>query len=138
MTRMLLALPAVLFGAAVLATGAAEAQTYPDRPIRLIIPFTPGGGTDNLSRLVGNKLTEKNRWAVVMENKAGASGTIGVQDVAKAAPTGYELVQREGEPPPVGSIVELDGQGRWVVNRIGQSPLPQDRRPCAYLLPTTS
>ena len=53
-------------------------------------------------------------------------------------PTGYELVEREGEPPPVGSIVELDGQGRWVVNRIGQSPLPQDRRPCAYLLPTTS
>ena len=53
-------------------------------------------------------------------------------------PTGYELVEREGEPPSVGSIVELDGQERWVVNRIGQSPLPQDRRPCAYLLPTTS
>ena len=53
-------------------------------------------------------------------------------------PTGYELVDREGVPPPVGSIVELDGQGRWVVNRISQSPLPQDRRPCAYLLPATS
>ena len=45
--------------------------------------------------------------------------------------------RREGEPPSIGSVVELDGQGKWVVNRIGQSPLPQDRRPCAYLLPTT-
>ena len=49
-------------------------------------------------------------------------------------PTGYELLNREGEPPPVGSIVELEGQGRWVVNRVSASPLPQDRRPCAYLL----
>ncbi len=53
-------------------------------------------------------------------------------------PTGYELVNREGEPPAVGSLVELDGQGRWIVNRIGNSPLPQDRRRCAYLLPTPS
>ena len=52
-------------------------------------------------------------------------------------PTGYELLNREGEPPSVGSIVELEGQGRWVVNRIGASPLPQDRRRCAYLLPTS-
>jgi hypothetical protein len=53
-------------------------------------------------------------------------------------PTGYELLNREGDPPPVGSIVEIEGQGRWVVNRIGASPLPQDRRRCAYLLPTSS
>jgi tripartite-type tricarboxylate transporter receptor subunit TctC len=97
MIRMLLALPAVVLGTAMLATGAAEAQTYPDRPIRLIIPFTPGGGTDNLSRLVGNKLTEKNKWTVVMENKAGASGTIGVQEVSKASPTGYELVMGQAD-----------------------------------------
>jgi hypothetical protein len=48
-------------------------------------------------------------------------------------PTGYELVEREGEPPAVGSIVDLDGQGRWIVSRVGPSPLPQDRRRCAYL-----
>jgi hypothetical protein len=53
-------------------------------------------------------------------------------------PTGYELRDREGEPPAVGSTVELDGEGSWVVNRISQSPLPQDRRPCAYLLPASS
>jgi len=97
MIRMLLALPAVLLGTGMLATGAAQAQTYPDRPIRLIIPFTPGGGTDNLSRLVGNKLAEKNKWTIVMENKAGASGTIGILDAAKAAPTGYDLVMGQAD-----------------------------------------
>ena len=97
MIRMLLALPAVFLGTVMLATGAAQAQTYPDRPIRLIIPFTPGGGTDNLSRLVGSKLAEKNKWTIVMENKAGASGTIGIQDVAKAAPTGYDLVMGQAD-----------------------------------------
>jgi hypothetical protein len=53
-------------------------------------------------------------------------------------PTGYELVEREGEPPAVGSLVDLDGQGQWFVSRIGPSPLPQDRRPCAYLQQTPS
>jgi hypothetical protein len=53
-------------------------------------------------------------------------------------PTGYELLARAGETPAVGSVVELDGQVRFFVSRIGPSPLPQDRRPCAYLQPTPS
>ncbi|MGH2922237.1 MAG: hypothetical protein ACRDKU_09245 [Gaiellaceae bacterium] len=53
-------------------------------------------------------------------------------------PTGYELMAREGDPPAVGSVVELDGQGRFFVSRISPSPLPADKRPCAYLQPTTS
>jgi hypothetical protein len=48
-------------------------------------------------------------------------------------PTGYELVAREGEPPAVGSMVELDGVGHYVVSRVSPSPLPADKRPCAYL-----
>lgn len=48
-------------------------------------------------------------------------------------PTGYELMAREGEPPAIGSTVELDGVGRYLVSRISPSPLPQDKRPCAYL-----
>ena len=88
---------AILLGTAVLATGAAQAQSYPERPIRLIIPFTPGGGTDNLSRLVGNKLAEKNQWTIVMENKAGASGTIGIAEAVKAQPTGYEIVMGQAD-----------------------------------------
>lgn len=48
-------------------------------------------------------------------------------------PTGYELLAREGEPPAIGSTLELDGVGRFVVSRISPSPLPSDKRPCAYL-----
>lgn len=48
-------------------------------------------------------------------------------------PTGYELRERDGEPPSVGDTVELDGEGTFFVSRIGPSPRPQDPRPCAYL-----
>jgi hypothetical protein len=48
-------------------------------------------------------------------------------------PTGYELMPRQGEPPAVGSTVELDGVGSYLVSRVSPSPLPQDKRPCAYL-----
>jgi hypothetical protein len=53
-------------------------------------------------------------------------------------PTGYELVVREGEPPGVGSLVELDGVGQCFVSRVSPSPLPADKRPCAYLQSTPS
>jgi hypothetical protein len=48
-------------------------------------------------------------------------------------PTGYELAEREGEPPASGEEIELDGEGRFVVVKVASSPLPQDVRPCAYL-----
>ena len=62
---------------------AAQAQTYPDKPIRMIIPFPPGGGTDILGRLVAQKLTEANKWTIVPDNKAGAGGTLGITEAAK-------------------------------------------------------
>ncbi len=71
---------------------AAHAQTFPSKPIRLIVPFPPGGGTDILSRLVANKLTEVSKWTVVADNRAGAGGTIGIAEAARMAPTGYEMV----------------------------------------------
>ncbi len=80
-----------------IAPAPAAAQAYPDQPIRLVIPFTPGGGTDNLSRLVGNKLSEANRWTIVMENKAGASGTIGIAEAVKAKPDGYTIVMGQAD-----------------------------------------
>ncbi|BEP59645.1 tripartite tricarboxylate transporter substrate binding protein [Variovorax sp. V213] len=71
---------------------AAHAQAYPAKPVRMIVPFPPGGGTDILARLVAQKLTEANHWTVVPDNRAGAGGTIGIAEAARAAPTGYDIV----------------------------------------------
>ncbi|MPS27711.1 tripartite tricarboxylate transporter substrate binding protein [Pigmentiphaga sp.] len=76
---------------ALAATGA-HAQAYPSKPIRLLIPFPPGGGTDILSRLIATRLGEAEKWTVVSENRAGAGGTIGIAAAVRAAPTGYEMV----------------------------------------------
>ncbi|HSV60153.1 MAG TPA: tripartite tricarboxylate transporter substrate binding protein [Variovorax sp.] len=71
----------------------AHAQaSYPTKPVRLIVPFPPGGGTDILSRLVATRLTESVKWTVVPDNRAGAGGTIGIAEAARAAPTGYDMV----------------------------------------------
>jgi len=86
---------ATVMACAVTASFTAAAQgpaDYPNKPIRMVIPFPPGGGTDILARVVANKLTEVTKWTVVPENKAGAGGTIGISDAVKAAPTGYDMV----------------------------------------------
>ena len=70
----------------------AQAQAFPAKPIRMIVPFPPGGGTDILSRLVASKLTEISKWTVIADNRAGAGGTIGITEAVRAAPTGYEMV----------------------------------------------
>ena len=70
----------------------ANAQTYPTKPVRLIVGFPPGGGTDVVSRVIAQKLTEWWGQAVTVENRAGATGTIGADSVAKAAPDGYTLL----------------------------------------------
>jgi len=72
--------------------GTATAQTYPQQPITVVVPFTPGGGTDFLARTVSNKLGEANKWTVVVENKAGAGGAIGISDAIRAEPNGYRIV----------------------------------------------
>jgi tripartite-type tricarboxylate transporter receptor subunit TctC len=63
------------------------AQTYPAKPIRLIVPFPPGGGTDSVSRVVAQELQKSTGWTVVVENKAGAGGMIGLQEAARARTT---------------------------------------------------
>ena len=71
---------------------AAPAQDYPAKPIRLIVPFPPGGGTDIAARTVANKLSETLRWTFVVENKPGAGGNLGVEQAVKSPPDGYTLV----------------------------------------------
>ena len=83
----LLAVFGILLGA-----DGALAQAYPSKPIRFVIPYPPGGPTDILGRAVAQALTESMGHTVVVENKPGASGMIGAEQVAKAAPDGYTIL----------------------------------------------
>lgn len=82
----------VIAGLALLNAAAGFAQAYPVKPIRIVSPYPPGGSTDIVARLVGPKLGASLGQAVVIENRAGASGMIGSDVVAKAAPDGYTLL----------------------------------------------
>ena len=96
--RQLLALSALAF-----ATGSQAQTPYPGtKPVRLIVPFPPGGGTDILARLIATKLTEIDHWTVVPDNRAGAGGTIGITEAVKAAPTGYDLVMGQKDNLVIG------------------------------------
>src|SRR5215211_2238807 len=78
--------------AAFTAISAAYAQTYPNKPVRLIIAFTPGSATDIVGRAVGEKLSAIWGQPVVAENRAGAGGSIGSNVVVQSAPDGYTLL----------------------------------------------
>src|SRR5262245_23665012 len=90
---------------------AAAAQTYPTRPVRLMVPFPPGGATDIVGRLVGAKMQEVWGQPVVIENKPGAGTVVGTEYVAKSAPDGYTL----------GFVVTA-----YVINQRLRSDLPSD------------
>ena len=77
---------------AVLMCSTATAEDYPNKPIRFVVPFPPGGSADILARTVGDKLAAALRQPVVVENKPGAGGIVGAETVAKSAPDGYTLL----------------------------------------------
>ena len=77
---------------ATLATAGPAAAEYPDRPIRIVVPYAPGGNTDVTARIISDKLREVLGITVLVENKPGASGMIGMDSVARAAPDGYTLL----------------------------------------------
>ncbi|WP_082621613.1 tripartite tricarboxylate transporter substrate binding protein [Bordetella sp. N] len=109
------ALPPGMRTAAAQAAPQAAAQgagKYPDHPIRLIVPFSPGGGNDNVARTVGRRLGEILGQAIVVENRAGAGGTVGAETVARAAPDGYTLF--------------LGGVGSHAINPNLRKNLPYD------------
>src|SRR4051794_41383917 len=90
--------------ALLLALCAPAAAEYPDKPVRLIIPFPPGGSNDVVGRLVANSLSEKLGHKVFVDNRGGAGGVVGTEAAAQAAPGGYTLLiisnAPAGEPPP--------------------------------------
>lgn len=73
-------------------TSTAFAQAWPNKPIRLVVPFPPGGGTDTIAREISHQVSLATGWNFVIDNKPGAGGNLGVDNVAKAAPDGYSLV----------------------------------------------
>src|SRR6185503_16948575 len=88
----------LLFLAALFVAGGVQAQAYPNRPVKVIIPWPPGQATDLAARIVGEKLSQQLGQPFIMENKPGAGGAIGTDAVAKAAPDGYTLLAASSGP----------------------------------------
>src|SRR5438128_2494410 len=86
------ALAAAFFAAYILATGAASAQTYPSRPITLVVPYPPGGATDAIARIMQESMSQSLGQQVVIENIGGAGGMIAAGRAARAAPDGYTFL----------------------------------------------
>ena len=104
--RTLLRHAAVLCLAATSATTAFAQAAYPSKPVRIIVPYPAGGTTDIIARIAANQLTERLKQSFIVENKAGASGAIGSQAVAQAAPDGYTLVMATASSHGINSALQ--------------------------------
>jgi tripartite-type tricarboxylate transporter receptor subunit TctC len=105
---------------------AAEAQTWPAKPVRIVIPFTPGGGSDSVGRILAQKLGETTGQSFVVENRPGAGGNIAFEFVAKADPDGYTLVNSPigiVTNPSLFSKVNYRIEDFAAVTQIGEAPL---------------
>ncbi|MDB5856859.1 MAG: hypothetical protein JWQ76_548 [Ramlibacter sp.] len=98
-------LSASVAAAALLQAGVLRAETYPSRPVRIVVPFAPGGGADTWSRIIGQRLSEELHQPVVMDSRPGASGVIGSRYVARSAPAdGYTLLFGTGTNITLGPL----------------------------------
>jgi len=124
---------------AAIACGAAHADDYPDRPIRMLLPFSAGGGGDTLGRILAEQFAAELKQPVVVENKPGAGGTIGIAAVARSAPDGYTItiggmtthvlspsVYKDLPYDPIKSFVSLGAIGNSAIMVIANNDFPAD------------
>ena len=119
------------FGAVLLAcAGVVQGQPYPSQPIRLIVPWPPGGGVDTAARIIAQPLGQRLGQSIVIENRPGAAGNIGTELAARAKPDGYSLLM--GSVSPNAINVHL-------YSRLGFDPV-KDFAPVVYVtaVPTSS
>src|SRR6478735_9533401 len=105
--RLALALAATLFATPTLLATQCQAQDYPTRPIKIIVPFGAGGPADVAARLIGNVFQEAMGQPFVVENRTGAGGVIGTQEVAKSPPDGYTLLMMSNTQTANESLVPV-------------------------------
>ena len=98
-----LAIAALCLGAGIGLCSPAAAQPYPNKPIRIVVPYPAGGGIDILSRVVGQRLSQRFNQSVVVENKPGAGTIVAAEAVARAAADGYTLLVTTGAKSFTGS-----------------------------------
>jgi tripartite-type tricarboxylate transporter receptor subunit TctC len=99
---------ALLAASGAIAALPAAAQNFPDRPVRIVVPYPPGGTTDILARLIAQKMQERLRQSFVVENRAGATGVIGAEHVARSAPDGYTILMGVNGPLTIGPAFRRD------------------------------
>lgn len=89
--RKLAAISALALGILAAPSISQAAETYPSQTVKLLVPFPPGGGTDTMARFVANALAEKFKWNIVVDNRPGAGGTVGLGMLARSTPNGYNM-----------------------------------------------
>ena len=125
----------VLFS--LLGAGTAHANPYPDRPIRMLLPFAAGGGGDTLGRILAEQFAAQLKQPVIVENKPGAGGTIGIATVARAAPDGYTItiggmtthilapsVYKDLQYDPLKSFISLGAIGNSAIMVVANNDFP--------------
>ena len=107
-TQSILAGSLLALGIVAMASAAEAQQVYPDRTVKIVVPYPPGGTTDLLARAVAGRLTDSLKQTFIVENRGGASGSIGTEAVARAAPDGYTLlmgtISTHGINPAIGKV----------------------------------